>query len=204
MGPVGASAPLAVRMRPGIARRSGRAGSPAAAGLAAAPAGRGLGCGVGHPLRAARHRQDHAGVADLAGDRPPVRGAVGAVGRGEGSPRGDRRRAPGRRARRADRAVHRRGAPVLQDPAGRAAVGRREPGGAAGGGHHGEPVVLGRRAAAVAVADPAAAAARPPTTCAPWSSAPSTTRAAWAGRSRSTPTRSTCWCSWPPVTPGAR
>ena len=134
-----------------------RAGPPAPARFAAAPPGRGLGCGVGHPLRTAGNREDDAGVADLAGDRPPVRGAVGAVGGRQGGPCRHRRRPSGGRTRRTDRAVHRRGAPVLQDPAGRAAVGRREPGGAACRRHHGEPVVLGRCAAAVAVADPAAA-----------------------------------------------
>ena len=146
-------------MRPATPRRGGRPGPPAAAGLAAAPHGRGFGRGVGHPLRPARHRQDHAGVADFAGHRPPVRGAVGAVGRRQGGARRHRCGTSRRRPRRADGAVHRRGAPVLQDPAGRAALGRREPDRAAGRGHHREPVVLCRRAAAVAVADPATAAA---------------------------------------------
>ena len=63
------------------------------------------------------------------------------------------------RSRAADRAVRRRGAPVLQDPAGRAARRRRRPARAAGGRDDGEPVVLGRLAAAVALARAGAAAA---------------------------------------------
>ena len=64
-----------------------------------------------------------------------------------------------RRTRPADRAVHRRGAPVLQDPAGLAARRGRGPHRHAGRGDHREPVLLGRRAAAVALpaAHPAAA-----------------------------------------------
>ena len=142
-----------------LARRGRRPGSSAEAGFAAAAARRRLRRGVGHPLRSAGHRQDDAGVADLQRHRPPVRGIVGTVGRRQGGPCRHRHRAPRRRLRRADGAVHRRGAPLLQDAAGRTAGRRREPGGAAGGRHHGEPVVLGGGPAAVALADPATAAA---------------------------------------------
>ena len=70
-----------------------------------------------------------------------------------------RRPPPPRLPRPADRAVHRRGAPLLQDPAGRAARRRRGPAGAAGRRDHREPVVLGGVAAAVALAGAAAAVA---------------------------------------------
>ena len=143
----------------GIAGRGGRTGPPAGTRIAAAPPGRGLRRGVGRSLRPAGKRQDDAGCADLTGDRPPVRGAVGVVGRCQRRS-GRHRHAPETRSsRRADGAVHRRSAPLLQDPAGRPAVRRGEPGGVAGGGDHREPVVLRGRAAAVTVADPAVAAA---------------------------------------------
>ncbi len=60
-------------------------------------------------------------IAHLVGARrrPAVRGAVGALGRSQGRPCGDRHGPPGAaRWRAAHGAVHRRGAPVLQDPAG--------------------------------------------------------------------------------------
>ncbi len=143
----------------GIAGRGGRPGASARPRITTAPPRGRVRCRVGHPVRPARHRQDHAGLDDLRRHRSSLRGTVGAVGRCQGGSHRDRGRPDGRRVRRPDGAVHRRGAPVLQDAAGRAAGGRRESGGAAGGGHHGEPVVLGRRPAVVAFADPAVAAA---------------------------------------------
>ena len=95
-----------------------------------------------------------------------------------------RRRAPGRRP--ADRAVHRRGAPVQQDPAGLAARRRRGPHGHAARGDHREPVLLGHLAAAVPLRAAHPAAARRRRRCAAWCAARSPTSAAWAARSRST------------------
>ena len=81
----------------------------------------------------------------------------------EGRARGDRRGPtdPPHR-RRGDRAVHRRGAPLLQDPAGLAAVRGRGRHGDSARGDHREPVLLDHLAAAVAVrpAHPAAAGRR--------------------------------------------
>src|ERR1700690_2523981 len=62
------------------------------------------------------------------------------------------RPARARHERRADRAVRRRGAQVLQDPAGRAAARGREPLGVVHRRHHGEPVLFRRGPAAFPVA----------------------------------------------------
>ena len=129
---------------------------------------------AGSPLRRLDRRRGRTAAparpASSCGDRPapgkttlaslvstshgaPVRRALGGHRRRQGRPRG--RRACPRRARHArpgHRAVRRRGAPVLQDPAGRSAARGRERLGHAGGRDHGEPVVLGHLAAAVALA----------------------------------------------------
>ena len=70
----------------------------------------------------------------------------------QGGP-GGARPGPPRPARRpGDRPVRRRGAPLLQDPAGRAAAGGREPAGHPGRRDDGEPQLLGDLPAAVALA----------------------------------------------------
>ena len=75
---------------PAHAGRGRGAGTPAGGGLAAAPAGRGRRADVADPVRAAGHRQDHAGAHRLQRHQPPLRAAVRAERRGEGRPRGDR------------------------------------------------------------------------------------------------------------------
>ena len=171
-----ATAPLAVRMRPrsldevvgqahllrpGAPLRRLVEGGAAASVLLYGPPGTG--------------KTTMARLLAGAGE-PALRRAVGALVGGPRAARGDRRRpAPPRPARPADRAVRRRGAPVLQDPAGRAARRRRGPPGAAGRRDDGEPVVLGRVAAALALAGAAAAVAHPTTTCAPCCAGPSPT-----------------------------
>ena len=92
--------------------------------------------------------------------RAALRRALGAVLGGAGAAPGDRGRpAPARPAQPPDRAVHRRGPPLLQDPAGRAAGRGGGPPRAAGRRDHREPVVLGGVAAAVALAGAAAGVA---------------------------------------------
>ncbi len=78
---------------------------------------------------------------------------VSAVIGGRQGRAGDHRRleAPGGDRRTGDGRVHRRGAPLHQDPAGRAASRRREPLDHARRRDHGEPVVLRHRPAAVAL-----------------------------------------------------
>ena len=118
---------------------------------------------VGDPLGPAGQRQDHHRAPGGRGHRPPLRRHVGALRRRQGRPGGDRGGAPPAPLRRpADRALHRRGAPVQQDPAGFAARRRRGPHCHAAGGDHREPVLLGHLAAAVAVraAHPATARRR--------------------------------------------
>ena len=153
-----AGLPLAVRMRPRtldeiVGQQHLLApGSP----LRRLAAGR---ADVGVPLGSARHRQDHDRRRWSPGR--PTRSSS----RSPRSPPGSRRCGPSSTrpgatyGRPADRAVRRRGAPVLQDPAGRAAAGRREPAGHPDRRHHGEPQLLGHLAAAVpvAAAHPAAA-----------------------------------------------
>ena len=98
-------------------------------------------------------------VGGVAADRLEVRRDLRGHRRGQGGP-GRARPGPPRSADRpADRAVRRRGAPVLQDPAGRAAAGGGEPAGHPDRRHHREPELLGHLAAAVALpaAHPAAA-----------------------------------------------
>ncbi len=202
--PAGAGSPLAARMRPRTHRRGRRPGAPAAARCAAAPARRGRHGGVGAALRPARHREDDDRAA--RGWRgPALRRALGAVVRGQGPARRDRRRAPPPGPVGAGHGpVHRRGAPLLEDPAGRAARCGRGPGGAAGRRDHGEPVVLGGVGAALALADPAAAGAdrrRPPRAAAPRGH-----RRARAGGHRRAGgrRRRTRWSGWPRGTPAAR
>jgi len=61
---VPSSAPLAVRMRPATPRRRGWAGLL----HAVAPAGRGLGCCLEHPVPAARHLEGDAAVPHVRDD----------------------------------------------------------------------------------------------------------------------------------------
>ena len=135
--------------------------TPARAGLAAAPPGRGRRADVADPVRAARHRQDHAG-ADRVAARPTAassscrRSTPGVKDVREVIERAKAELEP---QRPADRAVHRRDPPLLQDPAGLAARRGRGPARHAGRGDHREPVLLDRLAAALAqpAAHPAAA-----------------------------------------------
>ena len=92
-GRPGGRRPVGAAGRPDASAHAGRgrrAGAPAGAGLAAAPPGRGRRADVADPVRAARHRQDHAGAHRLQRHEPPLRAAVGPQRRGEGRPRGDR------------------------------------------------------------------------------------------------------------------
>ena len=100
----------------------------------------------------------------------PVRGGLGDVGRREGGACGHRRRPQGARPQRhRDRAVRRRGAPVLQGPAGCAAAGGGEPLGDAGRRDHREPVLLGDLARCCRAR-----------CCSPWSRSPTTTSPRWS------------------------
>ena len=113
---------------PDAAAHPGRGDRPAAPdrrGHAVPQADRQRRADVAAAVGAAGHRQDHAGLRRQPGDQAAIRGAVRGQRRGQGRARRGRRRPPGAgHERRADRAVHRRGAPVLQDPAGRAAARR--------------------------------------------------------------------------------
>ena len=106
------------------------------------------------------------------------------------------------RARQHDRAVHRRGAPLLPDPAGRAARRRRGPASCCWSPRPPRT----RRSRWSPRCCPArwccSCSRSPTTTCASWSAARSPTRAASAARSTSSPTPRTRWCGWPPATPG--
>ncbi len=138
---------LGRRWRSGCARhdrRTGRAGPPARAGGAAAPAGRRSG-----PMTSVilwgppgTGKTTIAHLVAQASDRRFV--ALSALNAGrEGRPCGDRRGPPGApHGRRGDGAVHRRGAPVLQDPAGLPALRGRGRHGHTARGDHGEPVLL--------------------------------------------------------------
>lgn len=128
---------------------------------AAAPPRRGLRRRVRRALRPARDRQDHPGLPHLRRHRSTLRGTVRAVGRRQGRAGRDRPGPSPPERRRADRALHRRGAPLLQDPAGRAARRGGEPDRAARGRHHRESVVLRRCPAAVPLPGAAAATAGP-------------------------------------------
>ena len=187
--------------------RDRRPAAPARRRLAAAPAGHG-GADVGVPLGSARGRQDHDRRGGLPPDRLEVRGDLGGHRRGQGV------RAVLDQARRelrpgpADRAVRRRGAPLLQDPAGRAAAGRGEPAGHPDRRHHGEPELLGHLPAAVpvAAADPAAVDRRRhlgPAGPGAGRRAGRTDQGGGAVRPgpRGAEPRS---CDWPAATPGAR
>ena len=93
-------------------------------------------------------------VSAVAAGVKEVRAAIDGA-RGHAGPRRTR-----------DGAVRRRGAPLHQGPAGRAAARRGEPLGDAGRRHHREPVLLGDLAAAVALAAAAPSSRSPTTTCA--------------------------------------
>ena len=139
-------APLAVRMRPRTWTRSSARTHLLGRGLAAAPAGRRAADGdpvVADPVGPARHRQDDARAPGRAADR--ARGSSSCP-RSTPASRTCGRSSSGARAssacRARDGAVRRRGAPLLQDPAGRAAARGREPLGDPGRRDHREPVLL--------------------------------------------------------------
>ena len=105
--------------------RGDRAAAPDRRGHAVPQADRQRRADVADAVGPARHRQDHARLRRQPGDEAPLRGAVRGHRRGQGRARRGRRRPPhAGHERHADRAVHRRSAPVLQDPAGRAASRR--------------------------------------------------------------------------------
>ena len=97
-----AAAPLAVRMRPRTLDELVGQEQLRAAGLAAAPAGRGRPVDVAAAVGPARHRQDHDRGDPEPADRPPLRRGLRGRGRGQGGPGRDRRR-PGRAGRAAAR-----------------------------------------------------------------------------------------------------
>ncbi|CAA9255158.1 MAG: Replication-associated recombination protein RarA, partial [uncultured Blastococcus sp.] len=144
--------------RPG---RGGGAAAPARRARPAAAAGRVRRADVAGPVRPPGHRQDDARARHLAGDQAPVRAAVGPGLRGEGGPRSHHRREAGAHLRRPpDGPVHRRGAPLLQDPAGLAARRGRGPDRQPDRRHHGEPVLLRGQPLAEPLAGPRPAAAQ--------------------------------------------
>ena len=156
--PVDRHEPLAARMRPRNLDEVAGQAAPARTRGAAAPAGAGRRAVVDVAVRTARHRQDHPRHAGRRLDRAALRPAVRGLGRRQGGPGGHRRRhrqAPVHR--RTDRAVHRRGAPILPHPAGLAARRRRGPDHRADRRDHREPVLLGGLPVAVPI--PGAAAA---------------------------------------------
>ncbi len=145
-----------------------------------------------------------AAIVSRQTDRALRRGLRGR-GRRQGGPRRHRRRPrPARPGRPGDGAVRRRGAPVHQGPAGRAAARGGEPLGHPGRRDHREPVLLRHLAAAVpvAAADPGAAHRRRRPRA--WSSRAH--RRARSGRRRSSSTRRrwTTWSGWPAVTRAGR
>ncbi len=149
--------PLAVRMRPTSLDEVAGPAPPAHAGVAARrPRRRSNGrvrLGVGHPLGAARHGQDHP----RAGDRPvvgsQVRRALRRLRRRARRPPGDGGGAgQPRPLRTLHRPLPRRDPPLHEGPAGRAAARRRERLGHPRRGHHREPLVLRHLPAALAVA----------------------------------------------------
>ena len=86
------SAPLAVRMRPRTLDELVGQRQLLAAGLAAAPAGRGRPADVAAPVGSAGHRQDHDRRDPQPPDRPALRRGVRGRGRRQGGPSRDRRR----------------------------------------------------------------------------------------------------------------
>ena len=96
--------------------------------------------------------KDHARLADGLGGRRPLRGVLRSALRGEGDPRGRRRRryrAPP--PRRPDHPLRGRDPSLQSRPAGRLPPARREGDGGPRGGHHRESVVRGQRGLALAL-----------------------------------------------------
>ena len=156
-----ASAPLAVRMRPRTLDELVGPGAAAGAGLAAAPADRGRPAHVAAAVGAARAparppspRSSASRPTGTSSRCPRSRPGSRRCGRPSTRPAAELVRSGPR-----DGAVRRRGAPLLQGPAGRPAARRGEPLGDPGRGDHREPVLLGDLPAAVA--QPAAAAGVP-------------------------------------------
>ena len=114
---------------------------------------------LGHAVRAPWDRKDHTRITHLRRHRTQVRSALGIVGWCEGSPRRHRSGASKAHRGRTDRSLHRRGAPLLQDSAGRAAGSSREPYRSAGRGDDGKSFVLGGVAVVVEISRAAVAAA---------------------------------------------
>ncbi len=181
-GSPGPNAPLAARMRPAYLTRSSVSSTCSNRARPAATRRR-LRCSLRRPVRTSGHRQDNPRVAHLWCHRPTLRSVVRVVRRREGRACRHRPRASSAHPGRADRVVHRRGPPLLQDPAGRAARGGREPDRAVGRGDDRESVVLRRRTAAVEVAGAATTAPRPGRhTCIARSSSHGSARARRDGR----------------------
>ena len=136
-----------------------------------------------------------------AADRLEVRRDLRGDRRGQGRPRGARPGAARSADRSADRAVRGRGAPVLQDPAGRAAAGRGEPARHPDRGDHREPVAS-RSSPRCCRAPCCSPCGRSPTTTSPvcWT-APWPTTADCAGRTRWTTTPGPTCCDSPVATP---
>ena len=134
------------------ARRGRRPAAPARRPRPAAPAGGVRRADVAGPLRPARHRQDHARARHLAGHQAAVRRScppwTPASRRCARSSHDAKRELDLRRPPHG--AVHRRGAPLLQDPAGQPAVRGRGPDRQPDRRDHREPVLLRGQPAAVA------------------------------------------------------
>ncbi len=158
---VRADAPLAVRMRPQTVTELVGQDHLLAPG---APLRQLVGehhSDLGDHVGSARHRQDDDRPPRRDRHQPGVRGAVGSQRRRERRPRRDRQGSRGSTpGRPADGPVHRRGAPVLQDPAGFAAGRRRGPHRHAARRDDGEPLLLSDLAAVVPMRAPHAQGAR--------------------------------------------
>ena len=184
------------------ARGPRRAGAAAGTGVAAATPRRGRPADVAAAVGAAGHRQDHDREHPQQADPACLRRGLGGHRGRQGGPRGHRRGAPpAGDVGRGDGAVRRRGAPLHQGPAGRAAAGGREPVGDAGRRHHGEPVL--QRDLAVAVTLAAAHPDLADRRRRPWrrdEGGLRRTRSRRAGDAWRT-RRSTTSCAWPAGTP---
>ena len=140
-------APLAARLRPRTLDEVVGQEHLVGPGRPAAHAGRGRPGRLGHPVGPRRHRQDHPRPPAGRHHRQAPHHALGHRRRREGRARGPGRgAAPPGRAGPGDHALHRRGAPLLQVPAGRAAPRRRGRARRAHRGHHGEPLLRGQSA----------------------------------------------------------